>query len=214
MSGTFLFTLKEEICLQTTKESFRGLQTLRKKSTLNLNLCAEVSAYEQKRKNLKLAEYYRSCYQRNFTRIKIMATPKHLERCRKAQTYDKDNIFVTIRGEKVNVYDMIQEARKDTEIAQVLNDYGCIEKLGIDTKKTYDSLMQINDLRDIYEAKEKADKLWEQLPIEVRQEFNNNAHEFMKNGEQWLKAKIEAEKTNETPDLSQATGATTENKGE
>lgn len=116
-----------------------------------------------------------------------------MERCRKAQTFDKDNIFVIIKGEKVNVYEMIQEARKDTEIAQVLNDYGCIEKLGIDTKKTYDSLVEINDMRDIYEAKNKADKLWETLPIEVRQEFNNNAHEFMKNGEKWLKEKIAKE---------------------
>ena len=122
-----------------------------------------------------------------------MTKPKYMERCRKAQTFDKDNIFVIIKGEKVNVYEMIQEARKDTEIAQVLKDYGCIEKIGIDTKKTYDSLVEINDLRDIYEAKNKADKLWEALPIEVRQEFNNNAHEFMKNGEKWLKEKIAKE---------------------
>ena len=130
-----------------------------------------------------------------------MTKPKYMERTRKAQVYDKDNIFVEIRGQKVNVYEMIQEAREDTEITEVLKRYGCIERLGIDPKKTYDSLIEINDLRDIYEAKAKADKLWEQLPIEVRQEFNNNANEFMKNGEQWLKDKI----AKETPEQPQTT---------
>lgn len=125
----------------------------------------------------------------------------HLERTRKAQVYDKDNIFVEIKGEKINVYDMIQEAREDTEITEVLKRYGCIERLGIDPKKTYNSLIEINDLRDIYEAKARADKLWEQLPIEVRQEFNNNANEFMKNGEKWLKDKI----AKETPAQTQTT---------
>ena len=135
-----------------------------------------------------------------------MTKPKYMERCRKAQTFDKDNIFVTIRGEKINVYQMIQEAREDTEIAEVLKRYGCIEKLGMDTKKTYDSLVEINDLRDIYEAKNKADQLWETLPIEVRQEFNNNAHEFMKNGEKWLKEKM-AKETQQTEQPAEQTNS-------
>ena len=78
-------------------------------------------------------------------------------------------------------------------MVEVLEKYGCVEKLGIDNKKTFDSLVEINDMRDIYEAKNKADKLWENLPIEVRQEFNNNANEFMKNGEKWLKERIAKE---------------------
>lgn len=113
-----------------------------------------------------------------------------MERTRKAQTYDKDNIFVTIRGEKVNVYKMIQEAREDTEIIPTLEKYGCIEKLGFDPEKTYNNFVEITDLRDIYVAKEKADSMWENLPIEVRKVFNNNADEFMRNGEKWLKEQM------------------------
>ena len=139
-----------------------------------------------------------------------MTAPKYLERKRQAQTYDKKNIFVKIRGQKVNVYDMIQEAREDTEIIPTLQKYGCIEKLGIDPNKTYDSFVQINDLRDIYEAKAKADKLWESLPIEVRKEFNNNANEFMKNGEQWLKQKIAEQKAKEPQEETTTTEQTKE----
>ena len=52
--------------------------------------------------------------------------------------------------------------------------------------------------------------LWEQLPIEVRQEFNNNPHEFMKNGEQWLKDKI----AKETPTQPQTTEEQEQPKGD
>ena len=143
-----------------------------------------------------------------------MTKPKYMERCRKAQTFDKENIFIIIRGEKINIYKMIQEAREDTEIAEVLKRYGCIEKLGIDNKKTYDSLVEINDLRDIYEAKNRADQLWETLPIEVRKEFNNNAHEFMKNGEKWLKDKIAKEEALKPQPQPEATQTETTDKGE
>lgn len=120
-------------------------------------------------------------------------TPEWKKRVRKAQYYDKDNIFIEMRGQKINVYQMIQEAREDTEIIPTLEKYGCIEKLGLDPQKVYTDMKElsdITDLRQIYQAKEKADKLWKQLPIEVREKFNNNAHEFMKNGQKWLEEKI------------------------
>ena len=120
-------------------------------------------------------------------------TPEWKKRTRKAQTFDKDNIFIEMKGQKINIYQMIQEAREDTEIYPTLEKYGCIEKLGIDPKKVYSEMKElsdITDLRQIYQAKEKADKMWEKLPIEVREQFNNNAHEFMQNGEKWLKDEI------------------------
>lgn len=128
--------------------------------------------------------------------------PEWRKRVRKAQNFDKDNIFIEMKGQKINMYDMIQEAREDTEIYPTLEKYGCIEKLGMDPKKVYSDMKElsdITDLRQIYQAKEKADKLWESLPIEVREEFNNNAHEFMQNGEKWLQNKIKEQEPKDPP---------------
>lgn len=123
----------------------------------------------------------------------MTARPDYMKRERKAQSYDKNKIFITRLGKKINLFDLIQESKDDSEITTCMKKYGCIEPLGVDYKKTYENYMEIRELRDIYDAKKRADELWDTLPTEVKDEFNGNANEFMNNGEQWLKDKIAKE---------------------
>jgi len=116
-----------------------------------------------------------------------------MKRERKAQSYDPKSIFIERMGKKINLFDLIQESKEDSEITTCLKKYGCIEPLGVDLKKTYENFIEIQDLRDIYDAKKRADQLWDTLPLEIKQEFNGNANEFMNKGEQWLKDKIAKE---------------------
>lgn len=51
------------------------------------------------------------------------------ERIRKQQTFDPKKIFVEKCGQKINVYDSIQEASVDTDLYKTLEKYGSIEPL-------------------------------------------------------------------------------------
>nr|DAO66050.1 MAG TPA: hypothetical protein [Microviridae sp.] len=112
---------------------------------------------------------------------------------RRAQEYNKEEIKITIAGEEKNVYQMIQEAREDTEIYPTLEKYGCLDKLGVDNDKMFEDMRELGkmNLRDIKEQQKKAMELWYKLPVETRNEFGNNHKEFMEKGEKWLKAKID-----------------------
>ena len=106
---------------------------------------------------------------------------------RKQQEFDKDNITLTKAGKTFNVYDAIQEAREDTEIYPTLEKYGCIEKVPMYADKVYNQLQQFNDLRDLKEQQSMAEQMLYDLPLEVRQEFNNDMNQFAKNGEKYIK---------------------------
>ena len=40
------------------------------------------------------------------------------------QTFDKDKIFIIKFGQKINVYDMMQENNVDTDIYKIMQKYG------------------------------------------------------------------------------------------
>ena len=116
-------------------------------------------------------------------------------RDRKAQAFNPDEIFIEKCGKKINVFQMIQENRPDTEVYETLEKYGCLDRMTMDTKGVYADFTELQKMgNNPYEIQLKADKLWDSLPLEVRQEFNHNKSDFMKNGENWLKQKIEQEK--------------------
>lgn len=106
---------------------------------------------------------------------------------RKNQDFDKNNIFIEKNGKKINVYQMIQENREDTEIYKVLEKYGCIDKIKVDEKSIYADLTSIKDLRGVVTQQKKADELWKSLPVEFRKEFANSKENFLENGEKYLK---------------------------
>lgn len=121
---------------------------------------------------------------------------KILERKKgKTQHFDKDNIFIVQAGKKINVYDMIQANREDTEIYAIMNKYGTKQpleneyvkgKLGIDTEKVYGEFQNIN-LMDAQNALIATENIWKQMPLDIRNQFGNSKTEFLARGEKWAK---------------------------
>lgn len=111
-----------------------------------------------------------------------------------AQTFDPEKNVINKKGQMINLYDFIQENREDTEIYPTLEKYGCLDKIIVDKPKIYADFQELMGLREIHEQERKAQRLWENLPIDVRKEFANDRLNFMQNGEKWLKEQIKAEK--------------------
>lgn len=127
---------------------------------------------------------------------------------RKQQDFDRKNIHWIKNGEKVNVYDFIQEGREDTEIYPTLEKYGSIKRMELDTPAVYQQFEKINDLRDHLEQQKQAENMWNALPLEIRQQFNNDRYEFMNNGMQWLEKRLEQIKAKETTNTTPQTETT------
>lgn len=127
---------------------------------------------------------------------------------RKQQDFDRKNIHWIKNGEKVNVYDFIQEGREDTEIYPTLEKYGSIKRMELDTPTVYQQFEKINDLRDHLEQQKQAENMWNALPLEIRQQFNNDRYEFMNNGMQWLEKRLEQIKAKETTNTTPQTETT------
>lgn len=103
-----------------------------------------------------------------------------------SQSFDKDkNVFVK-NGEEINIYDYIQENKTDTSIYEVLEKYGCIDKIELNREELYVDFEEMQDMRDLAEKDKKATELWEKLPFDVRNSFNNDRYNFMQNGMSWL----------------------------
>lgn len=113
---------------------------------------------------------------------------------KKAQKFDKSKITLTKAGKTYNVYDKIQEGREDTEIYPTLEKYGCIDRMMLNTQGVYADFQNFKDLRELKDQQNMATNMFYNLPLETRKEFNNNINTFVKEGEKWLKNKIEAEK--------------------
>lgn len=107
-----------------------------------------------------------------------------------AQTFDPKKNVINKKGQKINLYDFIQENREDTELYPTLEKYGCIDKIIIDKPKVYAEFKQLMGLREMHEQEKRANELWEALPFDIRKEFANDKLNFMQNGENWLKTKI------------------------
>lgn len=130
-----------------------------------------------------------------------------VNRKRYSESFDKEKIFITKAGKKMNVYDMIQEGREDTEIYPTLEKYGSIPEKMLDMNKTYADFTTFGGLREIKDQQKQAEQMFYDLPHDVRKQFNNSINTFMKEGKQWVEKKIEALKP-KTP--TETTTPTTE----
>lgn len=118
---------------------------------------------------------------------------KWRERAR--QKFDAKKIFIEKSGKKINVYDMIQEAREDTEIYPTLEKYGCIDKMMLnreDVYADYTELQKLEGLRGIKDYEIKAKNMFYSLPTEVRKEFDNDINKFTRGADDFIK-KLKAE---------------------
>lgn len=109
---------------------------------------------------------------------------------RKQQKFDQD-ISIVKAGKKIHLYSMIQAAREDTEIRPTLEKYGSIEPLETKKAAIYGDFSEIKDLRDIEEARIKADTMWDNLPARIKRHFDHDKKRFMEEGEEWLRKELE-----------------------
>lgn len=125
---------------------------------------------------------------------------KRNERTRAQQTFDREKITMKRAGKEINVYEFIQAAREDTEIYEVLEKYGCIDKIKRTDEELYadiSSIQKLDGLRGMVEQQRMAKEMFERLPLEVRKEFNNSLNEFSLKAPEYLQKlgqKIENEK--------------------
>lgn len=112
-------------------------------------------------------------------------------RKRATQSFDKEKITLTKAGKTFNVYDKIQEGREDTEIYPTLEKYGCIDRMMLDHQGIYDDFTKYGELRDIKEQQKLANQMFYDLPLDVRQKFNNDISVFMKDGEKFVKKMVD-----------------------
>lgn len=117
---------------------------------------------------------------------------------RSQQNFDKEKITIKIKGKDINVYDMIQESREDTEIYPTLEKYGCIDKIKLNRESVYTDwteLQKMQGLRGIKDQQIAAENMFYNLPKEIRKEFDNNINKFTKEAEEFVnKLKSEDEK--------------------
>lgn len=116
-------------------------------------------------------------------------------RQRQQQHFDKETIVVEKCGKKINIYDMIQEAREDTEIYPTLEKYGCIDKMMLNREDVYADFTKLQEMRDLRGIKDfdiQAKNMFYNLPLEVRKEFDNDINKFTRNADTYI-AKLKAE---------------------
>lgn len=145
------------------------------------------------------------------------------KRKRMTQSFNKDEIHFIRAGQKINVYELIQNSGEDTDLYAIMDKYGvnsqeAIARAQMNTGQLYQDMLATNaptDLRDALQKIDRAETAWRQLPLSVRSEFNNSKAEFMNRGEKWLKVKIDAEKAkNQQVTNESSSNTTTQNTGE
>lgn len=119
---------------------------------------------------------------------------KYGDRNRKQQSFDREKITITKAGVTVNVYDQIQANNVDTDIYEVAKKYHIMpdeatelmkEKGGqqgiyLDIREIQD---KIKDIGDVQEVANKAQELFEQLPVEIKQKYGNDLSLWYKDQE-------------------------------
>lgn len=124
---------------------------------------------------------------------------------RKQQQFDKDKITLKKAGKEFNVYQWIQEAREDTEVIPTLEKYGCIDRMILNKEEMYQDFTNFKDLRTLNDQIKKADEMFNNLPIEIKQKFGNNKSMFMAEGEKWLTEEIKKEQEKNKPVVTETT---------
>lgn len=105
-------------------------------------------------------------------------------------------------GKTLSLQDFINENNKDLTIYDVYNTYrGDMKltqaKLNTLTHKVADELTEVKDLPTALQVLKATEKSWNELPLEIKKEFNNNVHEFQKGGLKWANNKIAEYKARE-----------------
>lgn len=115
-------------------------------------------------------------------------------------------------GKEYDIQEYIEAGRPDTEIYPTLQKYGCLTPLERTPSEIYGDFTEYNDLRSTIEKGRKIKDMWDQLPTDIKNKFNNDMHEFTDRGMEWAKSEID--KANKTKIVEQAVETPAESKGE
>lgn len=103
-------------------------------------------------------------------------------------------------GKEYDIQEYIEAGREDTEIYECLEKYGCLKPLERTPSEIYADCTEFNDLRSSIEKGRKLKESWDQLPAKIKNQFNNDMHEFADRGMEWAKTEMEkAKKPAEQP---------------
>lgn len=90
---------------------------------------------------------------------------------------NKNNVDCTI-------YDVYNTYRGDLKLTK--------EKLNVLHNKIADEMVEINNLHSALQVMKQTEKVWKEMPLEIKKEFNNDVQHFQKNGLKWANTKIKA----------------------
>lgn len=125
--------------------------------------------------------------ERNYTLSNRYRRSRNLSR----QNFDREE-KIEIKGQKVKIVDFIQE-EESNDIYYNLEKYGCLDKLTLNKEQLYADFNEYISLRDIQDKIVKADNMWGNLPLDIREKFNNDKNLFANTGMEWLKDEIQKE---------------------
>ena len=121
-----------------------------------------------------------------------------IERTDYQQEFDRTKITYMKCGKEINVYDEIQANREDTEIIPTLRKYGNLKPMEVDYQAMYGEFQNM-DLRDVFELRDRAKEMYDNLPAEIKAQFNDDPKEFAEKAPQWLEEKIKTIQPTKTP---------------
>lgn len=131
------------------------------------------------------------------TKEKIEIKKPFVEYENPGQSFDK-NLKIKKAGVEFNLYDSIQANKEDTDIYETLKKYGSIEPLQRTNQAMYGDFTTFKGLRNLQDQRIELEQLFENLPIEIRREFDHNINNFIQNGEEYFTRKIKEETAKET----------------
>lgn len=119
--------------------------------------------------------------------------------------FDK-NITFTLGGKEQSIYEFTQANREDTEIYPTLEKYGTIERMTRPLQDIYGDATKMKDLRATFEEIKEGEKIWNNIPLDIREQFGNDMGKFVKHGQEW--AQNEMKKQQEATTQTNTEGAT------
>lgn len=107
-------------------------------------------------------------------------------------------------GKYMDLQEYTNKSNEDCTIYQVLEKYNgdgkmTREELNKLAHQVGEDVANINSLSDAFEMMKQANQAWNELPMSVRKEFDNDVRKFQMNGVEWAK-----KKTKEIEDMKAA----------
>lgn len=126
-----------------------------------------------------------------------------------------DKAFFIMKGKKIIIKDYVQENAEGTDFYTNLEKFGnletTIEFMSKNRAELVENFQEAVSLQDIEDRRLELLNIWERLPIEIRDSFNNDFSNFMNNGSRFfeeqskiLEKEIEQQRQTQSNDSTKA----------